>query len=108
VARAQAADPGAIDRAAELGHPTSLEKLQAGGMAALTEAGVCSFKLCMAYKGERRARDDALTACMERARDLSALTMVRAENGDIIDLLVTRALGAGDTSAPYHALTRPD
>src|SRR5580700_5983457 len=27
----------AIDRAAELGHPTSLEKLHAGGMAALTE-----------------------------------------------------------------------
>jgi phosphoserine phosphatase len=27
----------AMDRAAELGHPTSLEKLQAGGMAALTE-----------------------------------------------------------------------
>jgi dihydropyrimidinase len=77
-------------------------------MAAMTEAGVCSFKLFMAYKGELMARDDALTACMERARDLNALTMVHAENGDIIDLLVTRALAAGDTSAPYHALTRPE
>jgi dihydropyrimidinase len=77
-------------------------------MAAMTEAGVCSFKLFMAYKGELMARDDALTACMERARDLGALTMVHAENGDIIDLLVTRALGAGDTSAIHHALTRPE
>jgi dihydropyrimidinase len=77
-------------------------------MAAMAEAGVCSFKLFMAYKGELMARDDALTACMERARDLNALTMVHAENGDIIDLLVTRALAAGDTSAPYHALTRPE
>jgi dihydropyrimidinase len=34
--------------------------------------------------------------------------MVHAENGDIIDLLVTRALGAGNTSAPFHALTRPE
>ena len=77
-------------------------------MAAMTEAGVCSFKLFMAYKGELMARDDALTACMERARDLDALTMVHAENGDIVDLLVKRALAAGDTSAIHHALTRPE
>ena len=77
-------------------------------MAAMTEAGVCSFKLFMAYKGELMARDDVLTACMERARDLGALTMVHAENGDIIDLLVKRALAAGDTSAIHHALTRPE
>jgi dihydropyrimidinase len=54
------------------------------------------------------ARDDALMACMERARDLNALTMVHAENGDVIDLLVTRALARGDTSAINHALTRPE
>jgi dihydropyrimidinase len=53
-------------------------------------------------------RDDELAACMERARDLEALTMVHAENGDIIDLLVQRALARGDTSAIYHALTRPE
>ncbi len=77
-------------------------------MAAMTDAGICSFKLFMAYKGELMARDDALTACMERARDLDALTMVHAENGDIIDLLVKRALAKGDTSAIHHALTRPE
>src|ERR1700744_3285731 len=77
-------------------------------MAAMVEAGICSFKLFMAYKGELMARDDALMACMERARDLNALTMVHAENGDIVDLLVTRALRRGDTSAIYHALTRPE
>ncbi|MGH2862866.1 MAG: dihydropyrimidinase [Solirubrobacteraceae bacterium] len=77
-------------------------------MGAMTEAGICSFKLFMAYKGELMARDDVLTACMERARDLNALTMVHAENGDIIDLLVTRALARGDTSALNHALTRPE
>jgi dihydropyrimidinase len=62
----------------------------------------------MAYKGELMARDDVLTAAMERARDLGALTMVHAENGDVIDLLVTRALSAGDVTAPFHALTRPE
>ena len=77
-------------------------------MTAMVDAGICSFKLFMAYKGELMARDDALMACMERARDLKALTMVHAENGDIVDLLVTRALARGDTSAINHALTRPE
>src|ERR1700744_3814312 len=77
-------------------------------MTAMVDAGICSFKLFMAYKGELMARDDALMACMERARDLNALTMVHAENGDVIDLLVTRALARGDTSAINHALTRPE
>ena len=77
-------------------------------MTAMSEAGVCSFKLFMAYKGALMVRDDELAACMERARDLDALTMVHAENGDIVDLLVKRALARGDTSAIHHALTRPE
>jgi len=77
-------------------------------MPAIVEAGVSSFKLFMAYKGELMSRDDALAAAMERARDLGALTMVHAENGDVIDLLVKRALAEGNTSAIHHALTRPE
>jgi dihydropyrimidinase len=77
-------------------------------MNAMVDAGICSFKLFMAYKGELMARDDALAACMERARDLDALTMVHAENGDLIDLYVTRALANGETSAINHARTRPE
>lgn len=77
-------------------------------MSAMVESGICSFKLFMAYKGELMVRDDLLMACMERARDLDALTMVHAENGDVIDLLVKRALADGQTSAIHHALTRPE
>jgi dihydropyrimidinase len=77
-------------------------------MVAMSEAGVCSFKLFMAYKGELMATDDVLVACMERARDLDALTMVHAENGDIVDLLVKRAIARGETLAIHHALTRPE
>ncbi len=39
-------------------------------MASMVDAGVTSFKLFMAYKGELMTRDDALAATMERARDL--------------------------------------
>jgi len=77
-------------------------------MQAIVEAGVSSFKLFMAYKGELMTRDDAMTAVLERARDLDALTMVHAENGDVVDLLVKRALARGDTAAVDHALTRPE
>ena len=77
-------------------------------MGAMVDAGISSFKLFMAYKGALMVRDDELVAAMERARDLGALTMVHAENGDLIDLLVTRALGAGNTAAIHHALTRPE
>jgi dihydropyrimidinase len=77
-------------------------------MQAIVEAGVPSFKLFMAYKGELMTRDDALAATMERARDHGALVMVHAENGDVVDLLVRRALARGETSAIHHALTRPE
>jgi dihydropyrimidinase len=77
-------------------------------MGPMVEAGVSSFKLFMAYKGALMVRDDELAAAMERARDLGALIMVHAENGDVVDLLVTRALAEGNTSAVHHALTRPE
>jgi dihydropyrimidinase len=77
-------------------------------MAAIVAAGVTSFKLFMAYKGELMTRDDAMVAVLERARDLGALTMVHCENGDVVDLLVKRALHAGQTDAIHHALTRPE
>jgi len=77
-------------------------------MGAVHEAGVGSFKLFMAYKGELMIRDDEMVATLERAGDLGALTMVHAENGDLVDLLVTRAKQAGQTTAIHHALTRPE
>jgi dihydropyrimidinase len=77
-------------------------------MQSMVDAGVSSFKLFMAYKGELMTRDDDLMATMDRARELNGLIMVHAENGDVVDLLVKRALARGDTSAINHALTRPE
>jgi dihydropyrimidinase len=44
---------------------------------------------------------------MERCRDLGALPCVHAENGDVIDYLVRRALARGETAPVHHARTRP-
>jgi len=35
------------------------------------------------------------------------LTMVHAENGDVIDVLTAEALAQGHTSPVWHARTRP-
>jgi len=73
----------------------------------LPEWGVTSIKLFMAYKGALQVDDTTLFRCMERAAEAGVLTMVHAENGDAIDILVRKALARGDTAPKFHALTRP-
>jgi len=52
--------------------------------------------------------DDLFFRVLEHTRDLGALTMVHAENGWAIDVLVERALAAGQTDPIHHARTRPE
>lgn len=76
-------------------------------IAELPRHGVASIKLFMAYKGVFQVDDATLFRAMERARDVGLLTMVHAENGDAIDILVRQAIEAGNLEPRYHALTRP-
>lgn len=73
----------------------------------LPDEGVTSFKLFMAYRGSFMVEDDVMFQTMEVAADTGALTMVHAENGHVIDVLVKRALAEGKTGTEYHATTRP-
>jgi dihydropyrimidinase len=86
----------------DLTAPGALEEL-----AGLPAQGVTSYKLFMAYKGALMVDDETLFRTMEVAAATGALVMVHAENGDAIDVLVKRALAAGQTEPKYHALTRP-
>lgn len=69
--------------------------------------GVSSFKVFMAYKNVLQADDETLFQTLVAAKNLGALVMVHAENGDVIDYLVKKALKEGNTEPIYHALTRP-
>lgn len=69
--------------------------------------GITSFKVFMAYKNVLQADDETLFQTLVAAKDLGALVMVHAENGDVIDYLVKKALKEGNTEPIYHALTRP-
>ncbi|ANY65945.1 dihydropyrimidinase [Paenibacillus sp. BIHB 4019] len=69
--------------------------------------GITSFKVFMAYKNVFQADDGTLYRTMLTASELGAMVMVHAENGDVIDYLVAKALAEGHTEPIYHALTRP-
>lgn len=73
----------------------------------IEEEGITSLKVFMAYKNQFQADDETLFKTLIAARDLGALVMVHAENGDVIDYLVKKALADGNTDPIYHALTRP-
>jgi dihydropyrimidinase len=71
------------------------------------EHGVTSYKLFMAYKDSLMVDDETLFRAMQVAAKSGALVMVHAENGDAIEVLMSEAIAAGNTSPKYHALTRP-
>lgn len=73
----------------------------------ITEEGITSLKVFMAYKNQFQADDETLFKTLIAAKELGALVMVHAENGDVIDYLVKKALAEGNTEPIYHALTRP-
>jgi dihydropyrimidinase len=77
-------------------------------MEAMVDEGLCTFKVFLAYKGAIMVTDDLFFHVLERTRDLGAMTMVHCENGWVIDLLVERALAAGQTEPIHHAHTRPE
>ncbi len=98
----QVIDMGYHIAVTDLSGPGALEEL-----AALPERGVTSYKLFMAYKGAIMVDDETLFRTMEVAARTGALVMVHAENGDVIDVLVRKALAEGHTEPRWHALTRP-
>jgi dihydropyrimidinase len=73
----------------------------------IEEDGITSFKVFMAYKNVFQADDQTLFRTLLTAKEHGALVMVHAENGDVIDYLVDKALKEGNTDPIYHALTRP-
>lgn len=73
----------------------------------VAEHGVNSFKHFMAYKNAIMVDDEVLMKSFERCRDIGALPMVHAENGDVVYSLQQALLDAGITGPEGHALSRP-
>jgi dihydropyrimidinase len=73
----------------------------------LVENGVSSIKLFMAYKGEVMVDDTALFEVLKRTKECGALTMVHAENGDVVYALQRQLIAEGKIEPKYHAVSRP-
>ena len=76
-------------------------------MDALVRQGITSFKLFMAYRGVFMLDDGSIFKALLRTGKNGGTICMHAENGDVIDVLVQRALAEGKTAPKYHALTRP-
>jgi len=73
----------------------------------LPQLGITSVKVFTAYNGRLRLQDSEIFQVLRLAKQHGLLTMLHAENGDVIDFLVADALAAGHTSPEWHARTRP-
>jgi dihydropyrimidinase len=86
---------------------TSLTEAIAAEIPALPSMGITSVKVFTAYNNRLRLADGDIFRVLRLAREHGMLTMLHAENGDVIDILVAEALAAGHTQPEWHARTRP-
>ena len=76
-------------------------------IAELVEVGITTLKVFTAYNKRLRLSDGEIFEVMRAANQNGMLTMLHAENGDVIDILIREALSAGRYSTEWHARTRP-
>jgi len=76
-------------------------------LSTLLEEGISSIKVFTAYNNRLRLPDDDILRVMRVAGKHGILTLMHAENGDVIELLVAEALAQGHTEPIWHARTRP-
>ncbi|HEX2981315.1 MAG TPA: dihydropyrimidinase [Anaerolineaceae bacterium] len=86
---------------------TTWNEAVAAQVPGLVDAGITSLKVFTAYNGRMRLMDGEIFQILRIAKERGMLTMLHAENGDVIDILVQDALKAGHTTPEWHALTRP-
>jgi dihydropyrimidinase len=86
---------------------TRFDERVASEIPELLPLGITTLKVFMAYNGRLRLGDGEIFSVLRLAKEHGLLTMLHAENGDVIDLLVAEALAAGNKSPEWHAYTRP-
>ena len=73
----------------------------------LVEMGITTVKVFTAYNGRLRLDDGSIFKALRIAKENGMLTLLHAENGDVIETLIPEALAAGHSTPEWHALTRP-
>ncbi len=86
---------------------THLDEQVMAEIPSLVSEGITTLKVFTAYNNRLRLPDGDIFKVMRLAGEHGLLTMLHAENGDIIDVLVDEALKAGNLTPEWHARTRP-
>ncbi|MBT3188268.1 MAG: dihydropyrimidinase [Anaerolineae bacterium] len=102
----KADDKAAIDYSFHMNIVNFNEKI-AKEIPSLLDEGITTLKIFTAYNGVLRIGDNSIFKVLRTAAENGMLTLLHAENGDVIETLVDDALKAGNTSTEWHALTRP-
>ncbi len=100
------AEKAAIDYSFHM-NLTHFDEQVARDIPSLVEMGITTLKVFTAYNGRLRLADGDIFRALRIAKENGLLVMLHAENGDVIETLVSEALVAGRTSPEWHALTRP-
>jgi len=72
----------------------------------LVDEGISSFKMFMAYPGVFYSDDAQILRAMQVSARTGLMTMMHAENGPAIDVLVEQLLAQGKTDPYYHGVAR--
>jgi dihydropyrimidinase len=102
----KAAPKAAIDYGFHM-NITHFDQQLAEEMALLPQLGITSVKVFTAYNNRLRLRDGEIFQVLRLAKKHGLLTMLHAEDGDVIDILIAEALANGHTKPEWHAKTRP-
>ncbi|MDH3232420.1 MAG: dihydropyrimidinase [Alphaproteobacteria bacterium] len=86
---------------------TDMPQERAPEMRRLSDEGITSYKMFMAYPGALLSDDGSIFRAMRKAGEDGTLVCMHAENGVVIDELVKIALAEGHIEPKQHALTRP-
>lgn len=76
-------------------------------MIELTQDGVSSFKVFMAYRGQLMIDDGQLYDILKTTGSAGATLCVHAENGDVIDRMAQGLVEQGKTGPGTHEIARP-
>jgi len=69
--------------------------------------GITSFKTFMAYKGALMVDDRQIIGLFNEVEKHGGIVTTHAENGDMVDTLVSENRRKGNTAPKYHPLSRP-
>jgi len=77
-------------------------------MREIVNLGISSFKIFLAYKGALMLNDSEFYKVLETCKELGAICMVHAENGDLLYEAQQKMLKLGITGPEAHYLSRPE